>query len=89
MEMAGSSKFLGNPDVPFAHAQMTPVRRQVPDRDVRETRFQNRRVTLGRCTAKALTGNKTFEAQSHMALDWLRFAGIVIDHHARLASGRW
>ena len=34
--------------------------------------------------------NKTFEAQSHgFRTGCLRFAGIVTDHHARLASGRW
>ena len=42
--MTGSPKFLGDPSVPFAHAQATPVSRRVPDRDARRNRFQKRRV---------------------------------------------
>ena len=39
VEMTGSPKFLGDPCVPFAHAQATPVSRRVPDRDARRDRF--------------------------------------------------
>ena len=90
MEITGSPKFLGDPSVPFAHAQATPVSRLNPDRGVRKRRFQIHRVALARGNTKALTRNKTFEAQSHgFRTRCLRFAVIVTDPHARLASGRW
>ena len=66
MEMAGSPKFLGDPSVPFAHAQATPVSRLVPDRDTRKHRFQNRRVALAKGTTKALTWKKLSKL-NHMA----------------------
>ena len=55
--MTGSPKFLGDPSVPFAHAQATPVSRRVPDRDARRNRFQKRRVVPARGSTKTLTRN--------------------------------
>ena len=57
MEITGSPKFLGDPCVPFAHAQATPVSRRVPDRDARRNRFQKRRVVPARGSTKTLTRN--------------------------------
>ena len=89
MEMTGSPKFLGDPNVPFAHAQATPVSRLNPDRDVRKRRFRFSAWPLQGETQRRSHG-KTFEAQSHrFRTRCLRFAVIVTDHHARLASGRW
>ena len=87
--MTGSPKFLGDPNVPFAHAQATPVSRLNPDRDVRKRRFRFSAWPLQGETQRRSHG-KTFEAQSHrFRTRCLRFAVIVTDHHARLASGRW
>ena len=89
VEMTGSPKFLGDPNVPFAHAQATPVSRLNPDRDVRKRRFRFSAWPLQGETQRRSHG-KTFEAQSHrFRTRCLRFAVIVTDHHARLASGRW
>ena len=80
---------LGDPNVPFAHAQATPVSRLNPDRDVRKRRFRFSAWPLQGETQKRSHG-KTFEAQSHgFRTRCLRFAVIVTDPHARLASGRW
>ena len=57
MEITGAPKFLGDPCVPFAHAQATPVSRRVPDREARRNRFQKRRVVPARGSTKTLTRN--------------------------------
>ena len=89
VEMTGPPKFLGNPSVPFAHAQATPVSRLVPDRDIRKCRFQNRRVVPARGSTKTLT--RKLSKFSYMAFGLAVYASrcTLPIHHARLASGRW
>jgi hypothetical protein len=89
VEMTGPPKFLGDPSVPFAHAQATPVSRLVPDRDIRKCRFQNRRVVPARGSTKTLT--RKLSKFSYMAFGLAVYASrcTLPIHHARLASGRW
>ena len=86
--MTGSPKFLGDPNLPFAHALR--LRRDGHSRPVMpKHRFQNHRMAPAQGNAKALA-LKNFEAQSHgFRTGCLRFAGFVTLPDARLASGRW